>query len=774
MKEPSILDYLKSRLNPWQKEKIEIQDYVPELRDEKPVQVVSSAESQSSNAEVTVVPPIAEDISSSQPVISSAGFDSLPVEATVGKAEAHVFSVSAPTDVADDDSREFTIRLRMPKHVPWRTVLGLFLALFAQRMLEPPAGAIPMAVGFFLFGLALLIWAYFDKELVFPSTVGVTQQVDPLSYHRNSLWIALFLAIAAFITFSNNLFTTLNVILWLAAVAMFLRALWLPGSSAGGLLALKKVVNFFKRDAWSISITRWTVLLVLVIAAIVFFRFYNLSGVPGQPFSDHAEKLLDVYDVTQGQTHIFFPRNTGREFIQFYLTAVIASLLGTGLSFISLKIGTALLGLFALPYIYLLGNEIGGKRVALFALILAGTSYWLNTISRIGLRFPLYPAFAAPALYYLIRGLRRQNRNDFILSGLFLGLGLHGYSPFRFVPFVVLLGVGLYLLHKQSQGSRKQTVVMLSILVLASVLVFLPLLRYTIENPDMFSYRALTRLTGEEQPLPAPAWQIFMSNTFKAMMMFNYDDGEIWVHSIPHRPALDIISAALFAIGYIILFLRYLRKRDWLDLFIILSVPMLLMPSILSLAFPGENPSLNRTGAAAVFVFIVAALALDGIYTSLRSKRTGYRWATVLVFVLITLSSLQNYDLVLNKFSTQFMLGAWNTSDMGDVIRSFVTAGNSPDNAFVVPFPYWVDTRLVGIQSGFPTKDFALWRDDLSKSQTLAGSKLFLVKEEDQETLDVLRQIYPSGMLGHFVSPLEGKNFWIYTVPENTISVQAP
>ena len=70
----------------------------------------------------------------------------------------------------------------------------------------------------------------------------------------------------------------------------------------------------------------------------------------------------------------------------------------------------------------------------LFALLFAGIGYWPNVISRVGLRFPLYPLFVAPTLYYLLRGLRTRNRNDFILSGLFLGLGLHGYSPIRILP----------------------------------------------------------------------------------------------------------------------------------------------------------------------------------------------------------------------------------------------------------------------------------------------------------------------------------------------------
>ncbi|PJF23823.1 MAG: hypothetical protein CUN53_20940, partial [Phototrophicales bacterium] len=115
-----------------------------------------------------------------------------------------------------------------------------------------------------------------------------------------------------------------------------------------------------------------------------------------------------------------------------------------------------------------------------------------------------------------------------------------------------------------------------------------------------------------------PLYKVFFDNTFKSLIMFQYDNGGIWVHSIPGRPALDFVSAALYTLGCAFLLVRYLVKRDWLDLFFLLSIPLLMMPSILSLAFPGENPSLNRSGAAAVVVFVIAAQMLDGLYTGLR------------------------------------------------------------------------------------------------------------------------------------------------------------
>ena len=795
-----------------------------------------------------------------------------PILATGTETGGGPASETPPPD--EDDVRPINFRERLPKAIPWRTCVALALALYAQFILDPtpfsstdPGAnslrqtnfqqALYTGLVFYALSAIFLIWAYFIKEFSLPALPEESAVTDPQTAGRWWIVAALVVGGVDYFFLGGNLFTPLNVTLWLAAVALFLRGIWLheqppapptpenetpavrpsePFSLGGffgrwwdaalfllfaffvgmqpgtniylfGLLplliglaivALRNpqsgqslwywIKTFLARDSWQLKITRWMLLLVAVSAVIIFFRLYRIDGVPAEPFSDHAEKLLDVYDVTQGITHIFFERNTGREFIQFYWTMLLSNVLKTGLTFLTLKIGTALIGLLTLPFVYLLGKELGGKRVGLFALILAGVGYWLNTISRIGLRFPLYPAFAAPVLFFLMRGLRTQKRNDFILAGLFLGLGLHGYSPFRFMPFVVVAAVALYLLHRPAQGRRKQVLMMAAIVVVASFLVFLPLFRYAVDRPDMVSYRSLTRLTGDEQPFPTQDWCpvqgnntatgvcIFASNTFKVMLMFFWDNGSIWVHSIPGRPALDIAAAVLFGFGYVLVFVRYLRERRWQDIFLLLAVPLLLMPSILSLAFPDENPSLNRTGAAGIVVFVIAGMALDGLYVALRGANPrGLRRAipVAAVILLLGFSAAQSYDLVFHQFDTQFRAGAWNTSDMGRVIRAFIQEGNSPDNAWVIPFPYWVDTRLVGIQAGEPTKDYAINRDDLPSTVNVKGAKLFIVKKGDDAgstdtaTMDALRQLYPNGITGSFHSPLQGKDFWIYTVPDS-------
>jgi hypothetical protein len=652
------------------------------------------------------------------------------------------------------------------KRLPWRSTLALILALAGQRAFEPPNRALILGVCLYLISAGLFAWAVLRNEWITPRIPDQETRSDPMTVQLVALLPSAIFALTAFFLFGGNLFTGLNLILWLLAIACLFWAFWLPSDGSNSLF--QRFKYFIRRDGWQFKISRWHFLVLVVMVLVLFFRAYHLNSVPAEPFSDHAEKIQDVYDITQGQTHIFFPRNTGREGLQMYWTVLVASIFQTGLSFISLKIGTVLLGFLTLPYLYLLGKEIANRRVGLVAVLFAGIAYWPNVINRVGLRFPLYPLFVAPVLFYLIRGLQRSTRNDFILAGFFLGLGLHGYSPYRIMPFLVTLAIGLFILHRQSAGNRKQAVIWFVLLAITSLFVFLPLLRYWMQNPQIYAYRAFSRLGGAEQPLVSAWWQVLLSNSWNAMRMFNWSDGEIWVHSVPFRPALDMVSAALFLIGSLLLFIRYLRERHWLDLFLILSIPVLMLPSILSLAFPAENPALNRTAGAIVPVFIIIAWTLDGFWQTIRngmSRRYGTLMNWSMTGLLLVVALAQNYDLVFNQYDQQFRLSAWNSSEMGTVMEQFGTVYGSTDNAWIIPFPYWVDTRLPGIWAGIPDRDFALWSENLSSAQLIPGAKLFLFNVEDTQSGNTLKSLFPQGSGHRFLSKTPNHDFMVYFVP---------
>ncbi|MCD4753491.1 MAG: glycosyltransferase family 39 protein [Anaerolineaceae bacterium] len=648
----------------------------------------------------------------------------------------------------------------------WKFITALIFAIAGQSMMELSEPNVAVAIFLYSFSLFFILWSLLKKELILPAMASPEAEGVRDSFHLGSFFISLPFLIAAFITFRDNRFTLLNLFLWLVAIIMIIYSVWIPNKKWKPEKFFIAIQNFFSRSAVNLKISWWKILLLFVALMAIFFRFYQLDSVPGEMFSDQAEKLWDVQDVLDGQFSIYFPRNTGREPFQMYLTAVVSKIFGTGISFLSLKIGTALCGLAMLPYIYLIGKELGNKWVGLYALIFASFAYWPNVIARVGLRFILAAFFAAPTLYYLLRGLRHLRRNDFILCGFFLGLGLYGYSSSRFVPILILVAAGIYWLH-QKRGSQKRTKVLgaVLIIVLVSFVIFLPLFRYSMSSPDMFTYRMRTRIGTAEAEYPGSPFLIFIDNLFDASAMMWFDNGSTWVHSVISRPALDLITAGFYFFGMLFIILRYIRKRNWEDLFLLISIPVLLMPSILSLAFPGENPCLNRTSAAMVPVFLVAGIGMEGLLSNMhrlfKSKYKTILVGSIAVFLLLWSAGL-NYDLVFNQYQEQYMANAWNTSDLGSVIKGFTDSVGNPDAAYVVPYAHWVDTRLVGINAGYPRTDYALWRDGIPATLEQKGPKLFLFKPEDEETMQALFEFYPTGQLKFYDDQYDGRDFYIF------------
>ena len=522
------------------------------------------------------------------------------------------------------------------------------------------------------------------------------------------------------------------------------------------------------RFPWKIQIDGFTFLFIIVILVSVFFRIYHLNQVPGEMISDHAEKLLDTGDVLNGQYSIFFPRNTGREAFQLYWTALVSVIFGTGLTFTSLKIGTAIAGLFTLPFIYLLGKEMGSKWGGLAGMLFGGVAYWPNVITRIGLRFTYYAAFTAPALYFFLRGLRRSNRNDMIWAGIFLGIGLHGYTPMRIVPFLIVIMAIIFALSKIGHSRWLETIKQVGIVTLVSVAVALPLLRFASQYPELVASRAFSRLGDINNPLPGSAIVIFLQNFWKASTMFFWSNGDIWPHSIPNYPALDGVMAVFYLLGCVMLIARFIQKRTWQDLSLLISIPVLMLPSILSLAYPAENPSLNRTSAAFIPVVLVAGLAFESFIRAIYQPLKGARgkWLSIATAgILICMMLGENFNLVFDKYARQYQLSAWNTSEIGGLIKQFADTVGSRDTAYVVGYPYWVDTRLVAYNAGFPGKDFAIWPEQYNLTLEQTGAKIFILYSLDTEGLSKLSAMYPMGAASYHKSAVEGRDFYVFFVP---------
>ena len=230
---------------------------------------------------------------------------------------------------------------------------------------------------------------------------------------------AVLLATGAWFSSGTGVYTRLNVVLWLSAVAVWLLAWW-PKERLSGRLSLAP------------STALALVALFMVTGLAASFLFHSLHSVPAEPTSDHAEKLLDVRDVLRGQHPIFFGRNTGREPEQFYLTAVLIKWFGFDFSWQTLKFGTVLIGVLSVPAIFLVGRELAGSVCGLLSGDACGSVEMAPRYRSHGSALPIRRSRVC-ADYLLSPSLRPLgDRRDALLCGLAIAVGLHGYTPFAF------------------------------------------------------------------------------------------------------------------------------------------------------------------------------------------------------------------------------------------------------------------------------------------------------------------------------------------------------
>ncbi len=666
-------------------------------------------------------------------------------------------------ETTEDESEDL-----LQSSFPWRLVLVPFFALFAQRLLEPPARNVPWAIILYTAAFGLLILGILKKEWLTPQLPLDESPAMALGFKPIPFLVCLPLMLLTFLTMSHNTFTVLNVFIWFLTIAAALLAFWIPEPGSGIRNIAQKSVEYIKKPFLNIRLDWWNLLVILVFVVGAWFHLSQLSSVPLEMTSDHIEKILNIEEILNGKYSIFMPTNAGREAVQFYLAAALIKWFGAGISFTTLKLSMALAFLVGQIFVYKLGKELGNRWTGLLAMLFMGYAQWINIIARVGLRLVLYPVFVAIVTYFLVKALRTSKRNYFILTGILLGLGLNGYSAFRIVPLLVVVAILLYVFHQKTKQTRKQAWWGLGVVTIFAIIMALPLLRYAYEYPTEIALRTVTRMTSAEVPLADNVVAVFLQNCWNAFSMPFWKDGNTWFISVTDRPGLDVITAAFYFIGLAIIFIRWLRERKWLDLFLLLSIPILMLPSIMALAFPNENPSPSRLGGAAVPIIIIAVLGFQSVFESLWQKSKGHFGrvvVTLLALFLVFVSARQNYDIVFNQYRISYANATWNTKEMGQVCKDFIDSVGTPETCYVSGLAYWADTRLVAVEAGYPDKDFALWPEHYTDSLSNSNAKMFIVKADATDDLAKLKELYPNGFATLHTSTIEGRDFVAFFVP---------
>jgi hypothetical protein len=633
--------------------------------------------------------------------------------------------------------------------------LGLLLLIAAhvpmQRQQFGLLSGLGLALGLMLWAAALVIG---PRPAIEPRPLPALRTA-PQTIDWTLVALALALAGLTWRMTGGGLYTLANVTSWIAATALWCWG-WLPARDRSA-------------EATDAQLDRrWLVALGAIVLLGAFFRFYRLTETPADPTSDHAEKLLDIYDLVNGQRPLFFPRNTGREPGQFYLTFALMKLFNLPLRFETLKLGTALIGLLAVPAVFLFGREVGGTRVGLIAAALYAISKWVVNTARMGLRFPYGPLPTALTLWLLLRYLRRGDRRDALLCGLTIGLGLHGYISFRVVPLVVPFLLGAALLFDRRWRHAWRRLLGDGLLIAATALLTcLPLAHYSVQHPEQVWYRVATRASAAERTLGSTLEQLgtFARNNLNAALAFNWRGDDTVVNAVHHDPFLDIVTGAALLAGLLIAVVR-IRRGDRALLWLLLPTPLLLLPSTLSLAFPIENPSANRLGPVAPAIFVLAALPCVWLLDQVWSRRAERLILLGGLSVLFALATQQNYVRYFRDYDQQYRANVQNMHQVVRSIEGLVGQGVPLDQVYILAYPYWLDGRNIALAMGKPGWEAGHdWPREQALPERAATPMLFVLNAADDRRRAELSSAFPDGSYSLITDTPLGKEYGLYYVP---------
>ena len=408
----------------------------------------------------------------------------------------------------------------------------------------------------------------------------------------------------------------------------------------------------------SISKRNKIILLLLILAIAVFFRFYKLAEIPPGLYPDVAMNGVNALDaIKTGDFKVFYPENNGREGLFINLIAV--SFLTFGASIWTIKIVAVLFGILTVLGTYLLTkelfsylkpfdsgyalaqgiNSLSPERrpnevrpqskafdapstiIALLSTFFLAISFWHVNFSRIGFRAIMVPFFLVWGLYFLFKALNatpipRLHTDDpdkkhklfangyFLVAGLFFGLGFHTYIAFRVAPLIILPIFIIWIIKNRPRLKLAPWIIFVIFALIAAA----PLLYYYAKNPADFMGRA-----GQVSIFATGSVaKTLIQSTIKTLGQFVAVGDYNWRHNFSGSPEIFWPLIPFFIIGVFYSIFQIFKKRNYIDrsyslltvhYTLLVAWDAMLLPSIAS--YEGLPHALRSIGAIPpTYIFI--------------------------------------------------------------------------------------------------------------------------------------------------------------------------
>jgi len=378
--------------------------------------------------------------------------------------------------------------------------------------------------------------------------------------------------------------------------------------------------------------------LITILSFGTLIRLWNLDNTPPGLQYDEAYNGLDAIKAFENNDYkIFYTENNGRE--GFYINAIALSFKFLGTSNFSIRLVSALFGIFTLLGFYFLLKELKFSRLSvLIGVFLMSTSFWHLNFSHTVYRAIMVPFLLVWLFYFFFLGIRRQNNWLLILSGLLLGAGFHTYISFRVAPLILVLLMPFFLFYKTKFFKKYWLGALL--FIVSAFLAAAPLLFYFYQHTDDLIGRSNAVSVFNAPNLSFP--QALAKSTLAHINAFYFYGDPNQRHNQAGAPLIPPAWTVLFTIGFafsvkdIIIHLFHYKKKNFLDPLFRISLLaqgifwIMLIPGILSIE--GIPHSLRIIGTIpAVMIFVVLPFEYilrlrENLAKSKNFKLKPWRW----------------------------------------------------------------------------------------------------------------------------------------------------
>lgn len=538
---------------------------------------------------------------------------------------------------------------------------------------------------------------------------------------------------------------TLPTLAWAASVLLFLLA-----------VAPEPLVWPNWRRLWLENRGVILVALGLTLGALLL-RVWQIGTIPATLAGDEASQGLEALHVIQRVLRNPFGTGwLGVPTMSFFFNSLTIRWLGA--TVVALRLPWVLIGTGTVLLAFLLGRQLKGTAWGLFAAAFVALYHYHIHYSRLGSNQIADPFFLTASLWLLYRGLDKQSRLSFALSGVVCGLAFYFYAGARLTPVVILVILG-YLFLREPRHFWRTHNVNLFIMLTAFLITFAPMGQYAIYFPGDFNARL--NMVGiiqngwlaQQAEISGSVWPALWDQFQRAFLAFNfYPDRTVWYGL--QQPLLDPFFGMLFLLGLGYATVRLIGKKA--DTRMAPIVAWWWGGMILGGMLTESPPSSQRLVTLTVPTCFFIAQALWEI-VQLGEASYGHRWKQVLLVIAVFMFGLTSLNTYFNVYTPQRLYGGPHALLATEIVPRLEDLQD--EHRFYFLGPPWMYWTFATIPYLLPEAEGAdinnpIAAATLTEMVGTDNGAVFVILPERQSELSILQSVYPTGELETFNSPV--------------------